>query len=171
MMHGLGRDLRLATRRLVATPLFTIFAVLSLAIGVGVTTATYSVVEQTFWGASPVGAPDRIVFVTAPGGSRRGAARLSHPDYAALRAAQHSIAGLAASSVMRLAVASPASTDLVSAEAVGGSYFEALGVRAHLGRTIQPSDDRARDRAWRMLVRKGYAPELAYDAVRAHMAS
>lgn len=33
-----------------------------------------------------------------------------------------------------------------------------------------PSDDRARDRAWRMLVRKGYAPELAYDAVRAHTA-
>lgn len=33
------------------------------------------------------------------------------------------------------------------------------------------ADDRARDRAWRMLVRKGYAPELAYDAVRAHMAS
>jgi regulatory protein len=31
-----------------------------------------------------------------------------------------------------------------------------------------PADDRARDRAWRMLVRKGYAPELAYDAVRAH---
>lgn len=34
-----------------------------------------------------------------------------------------------------------------------------------------PADDRARDRAWRMLVRKGYAPELAYDAVRAHAAS
>lgn len=33
-----------------------------------------------------------------------------------------------------------------------------------------PADDRARDRAWRMLVRKGYTPELAYDAVRAHVA-
>jgi regulatory protein len=31
-----------------------------------------------------------------------------------------------------------------------------------------PADDRGRDRAWRMLVRKGYEPELAYDAVRAH---
>lgn len=31
-----------------------------------------------------------------------------------------------------------------------------------------PTDDRGRDRAWRMLVRKGYEPELAYDAVRAH---
>jgi regulatory protein len=31
-----------------------------------------------------------------------------------------------------------------------------------------PPDDRERDRAWRLLVRKGYEPELAYDAVRAH---
>jgi len=31
-----------------------------------------------------------------------------------------------------------------------------------------PADDRARDRAWRLLVRKGYEPELAYEAVRAH---
>jgi regulatory protein len=29
-------------------------------------------------------------------------------------------------------------------------------------------DDRARNRAWQLLVRRGYEPELAYDAVRAH---
>jgi regulatory protein len=31
-----------------------------------------------------------------------------------------------------------------------------------------PADDRERDRAWRLLVRRGYAPELAYEAVRGH---
>ena len=41
-------DLRLAARRLLATPLFTVFAVLSLAIGVAVTTAAYSVVDSIF---------------------------------------------------------------------------------------------------------------------------
>ena len=30
-----------------------------------------------------------------------------------------------------------------------------------------PRDDRERDRAWRLLVRRGYSPEIAYDAVRA----
>jgi regulatory protein len=30
------------------------------------------------------------------------------------------------------------------------------------------ADDRSRDKAWRMLVRRGYEPELAYEAVRAH---
>jgi regulatory protein len=31
-----------------------------------------------------------------------------------------------------------------------------------------PRDDRERNRAWRLLVRRGYSPEVAYDAVRAH---
>jgi regulatory protein len=31
-----------------------------------------------------------------------------------------------------------------------------------------PGDDRGRDHAWRMLVRRGYSPELAYEAVRRH---
>ncbi len=36
-----------------------------------------------------------------------------------------------------------------------------------LGEKMAPAtDDRGRDKAWRMLVRKGYEPELAYDAVR-----
>ncbi|MBA3299728.1 MAG: regulatory protein RecX [Thermoleophilaceae bacterium] len=33
---------------------------------------------------------------------------------------------------------------------------------------VPPTGARERDRAWRMLVRKGYEPELAYEAVRAH---
>jgi regulatory protein len=33
---------------------------------------------------------------------------------------------------------------------------------------VPPHDDQARDKAWRLLVRRGYAPELAYEAVRAH---
>lgn len=33
---------------------------------------------------------------------------------------------------------------------------------------VPPRDDRGRDRAWRLLVRRGYAPELAYEAVQRH---
>jgi regulatory protein len=33
---------------------------------------------------------------------------------------------------------------------------------------IPPTDDRARDRAWRMLVRRGYEPEIAYQAIRGY---
>ena len=34
-----------------------------------------------------------------------------------------------------------------------------------------PADDRERDRAWRLLIRRGYEPELAYEAVRRHGSS
>jgi regulatory protein len=33
---------------------------------------------------------------------------------------------------------------------------------------VPPAEERGRDRAWRMLVRRGYEPELAYEALRAH---
>ena len=36
------------------------------------------------------------------------------------------------------------------------------------GRMGPPADDRERDKAWRLLIRKGYEPDLAYEAVRAH---
>jgi regulatory protein len=35
-------------------------------------------------------------------------------------------------------------------------------------RAAPPGDDRERDRAWRLLVRRGYEPEVAYEAVRRH---
>ena len=35
-------------------------------------------------------------------------------------------------------------------------------------RMAPPADDRERDKAWRLLIRKGYEPDLAYEAVRAH---
>jgi regulatory protein len=41
---------------------------------------------------------------------------------------------------------------------------ELLGARF----PVPPADDRERDRAWRLLVRRGYEAELAYEAVRAH---
>src|SRR4051812_16512517 len=41
--HGVGMDIRLALRRLAATPRFLVFATLSLAVGIGVTTAMYSI--------------------------------------------------------------------------------------------------------------------------------
>ena len=54
-------DIRLALRRLGATPLFTVFAVLSLAIGVAITTAVYSIVDSVLLRPLPFDDPDRIV--------------------------------------------------------------------------------------------------------------
>jgi regulatory protein len=59
--------------------------------------------------------------------------------------------------------------DLIEQAAGGTTREDELEAAIDLLRTKLPpaEDDRGRNRAWRLLVRKGYEPELAYDAVRA----
>jgi predicted permease len=139
-MDGLTADFRLAARRLSATPLFTIFAVLSLAVGVGVTTAVYSVVASVFMKDFGFRDPEEIVFVVAPYESRMMQGSVSLPDFHDMRAAQTTFAGMSASSRINAAVTSSTITELLSVEAVDGAYFSTLGVGAALGRVVLPSD-------------------------------
>ena len=59
-------DIRLALRRLGATPLFTVFAILSLAIGVAITTAVYSIVDSVLLRGLGVREPGRVAIVATP---------------------------------------------------------------------------------------------------------
>jgi len=68
---------------------------------------------------------------------------LSHLDFDDLLRTQTSFASLSAAAAIAPSVASTANAEILSAEAVEGSYFETLGVTAQLGRLIQPSDDTA----------------------------
>ena len=132
---------RLAAWRLIATPMFTIFSVLSLATGVAVTTAVYSVVDSLFLSDLGIAEPERVAFLVSPTG--RGNFRphsISDLDYADLRAAQTSWSSIAATAILQPAVAASTNAEIMSAEAVSGAYFSALGVGAGLGRTIGPAD-------------------------------
>ena len=73
-------DLKLAVRRLLATPGFTVFAILSLAVGVAVTTAVYSVIHSVFLRESGIAEPDRVAFVVWPRNGRLVNALLSQPE-------------------------------------------------------------------------------------------
>jgi len=143
MLQGLSRDLRLAARRLAATPLFTIFAVLSLAVGVGVTTAVYSVVDSVLLKDLGIREPQNVVFVMVAGYGRLQLDLVSRPDFEDLRTTQESFASIAASLDISAAVVSPVTTEALPAEAVDGAYFSTLGVKTVLGRLIQPSDEKA----------------------------
>src|ERR1051325_9516241 len=63
---SMGTDIRLALRRLAATPLFTAFAILSLAAGVAITTAMYSIVDGVFLRGQGIRDPDRLAVVVTP---------------------------------------------------------------------------------------------------------
>jgi predicted permease len=142
MFSGLARDLRLAVRRLAAAPLFTLFAILSLGVGLAVTTAVYSVVDSVLLRGLGIRAPGEVVFLVTRDG-RAPTQQVSQPDFHDLAAAQTSLSGLAGSLPVWMPMALPAGTEVTPGEAVTGTYFSTLAVRAALGRTILPSDDEA----------------------------
>lgn len=141
VIGGIAQDLRHATRRLVATPIFTAFAVLSLAVGVAVTTAGYSVISMLFFMDLGVPDPDRAAFVVRPNNGQMQRGSLSLPDFDDLRAAQTSFARIAASAAFQTPTTLASTTEVLTAEAVTGEYFPTLQVAAVAGRMIQPADD------------------------------
>ena len=73
-------DIRLALRRLGATPLFTAFAILSLAIGVAITPAAYSIVDSVLLRSLGIREPARVAIVVTPYSGRLLEATVSAPD-------------------------------------------------------------------------------------------
>ena len=136
------RDLRLAWRRLRQTPLFTMFAIASLAIGVGATTAIYSLIQATIWPQSGVPDDSRVlVFVGRDEhGYQRWRGSLSRADYADLRRQQTSLELIAASAVIAYAFTDDGIAEFKLAEAVTEEYFQVLGVRPTTGRTLTFGD-------------------------------
>ena len=139
MFGGFGHDVKVASRRLLATPMFTAFAMVSLALGVGVTTAAYSVVERVFWSDLGIRHSDGLVLVGRPGRSEP--ELVSAPDFEDLRAAQSSFTELAASAPIYTPVLAPIGTEIQRGEAVDGAYFRLLGIQPIIGRVIGSDDD------------------------------
>lgn len=134
--------LGLSWRRLWATPIFTLFAVVSLALGVGVTTAVYSVIGSVTRSGMDVRASDRIgvVVTNSSNGGWSFRSILSRPDFDDL--ARMTTAGpLAASAAFYQSISEESVTEAEPGEAVTGNYFAVLGVAPSRGRLIQSADD------------------------------
>ena len=136
-MDHLLLDSRLALRRLRQSPGFTAAAVLTLALGIGANTTTFSALNKLVLRPLPVERPEELAFVNSQDS-------FSYPAYKDLRDRTRALSGLIA---YRLA---PVSLSLNGANAhlfgveVSGNYFEVLGVKALLGRSLTPADDQKR---------------------------
>ncbi|MEP6782376.1 MAG: ABC transporter permease, partial [Acidobacteriota bacterium] len=137
---------RKAVGRLMAAPLFTAFAVLSLAAGVAVTTAVYSVVDKLL--LSGIGAPnlDSLAFVMARSNGRTRRAGLSDQDFQELKDSQRTFVQLSASMAFFAPATSNQRTEVAGIEAVDPAYFRTLGLSPRLGRLIEPADEASQAR-------------------------
>jgi predicted permease len=134
-MHGLLPDVRFAFRRLRASPGFTLFAIASLALGIGVTTAIYSAVRALLW--LPLGVPHQSeVFQVVKGHDES----MSWQEFAALQRQQQSFQKIAALRRIRTAISGADEPRTVEGEAVSGEFFEMLQLQPRLGRLIDPAD-------------------------------
>src|ERR1700744_4581155 len=140
MIENLLFDLRYAVRMLLRAPGFSLIAIASMALGVGATTAIYSVIDATLLHPLPYPHPSELVRVEAnlPGVGAHDVG-LSTPE---LRDLQNSgifkYASLSFFGTNNLTgSAQPAS---IASKSVSPSYFAVLGVDAQLGRTFDPHD-------------------------------
>jgi predicted permease len=145
------RNSRYAFRQFRRNPGFTIASVLTLALGIGVNTAIFSVFYQMVLQPLPVPEPDRLVNLTAPGPKSGGMIVdatggaddvFSYPMFRDLEKSQGVFTGIAAHCRFAANLAAKGTTQSGSGLFVSGSYFPVLGVRAELGRLLGPLDDR-----------------------------
>jgi putative ABC transport system permease protein len=132
-------DLRDALRSLRATPVVSIVAILSLALGIGANTAIFSILDSLLLRALPVKAADQLVLLGY--GDGRSAA-WTNPIWEQVREHQDLFDGAFAYSGTRFNLAQGGPTELVDGLWASGRIFEVLGVPAILGRTFTPTDDR-----------------------------
>jgi len=147
------QDLRYALRQLRRTPGFAITAVLTLALGVGATTAIFTLIYQVMLRPLPVMAPEQLYKLGARydccfnGGSLFGDWSLfSYDQYLDFRNHLTGFSSMAAVEAGQRPVGMRPQNSAQAAEParlqfVSGNYFSTLGVSAVEGRALQPSDD------------------------------
>jgi predicted permease len=162
LIESIWADIKFALRQLRKSPGFTAAVVLTLALGIGANTAIFSLVNAVLLRSMPVRNPNELVVIRwsahhgpegdmssygdcgpeETAGSYSGCS-VSYPMF-------QEIAGRKDLFSSAMAFAGPQQIDLsgngpasiAQGELVSGNYFETLGVRAALGRTLQPQDEK-----------------------------
>ncbi|MFY9610997.1 MAG: ABC transporter permease [Blastocatellia bacterium] len=142
-METLFKDIRYGVRMLLKSPGFTIVAVLSLALGIGANTAVFSIVSQFLFAPLPVDEPNRLVTISTSDVKNPGPLPTSHLNFLDYRDKNEAFSDILAYSFapVNYSGGSGESKQLF-ALVVSGSYFDVLGVRAALGRTFLPDEDK-----------------------------
>src|SRR5882724_1255304 len=127
-------DLRLAVRSLLATPVVSAVAALSLALGIGANTAIFSLVNSLLLRALPVKEPAQLALVTDD--ADRGITSWTNPIWEQIRDRRDLFDAAFAWSTSRFNLAAGGETQFVDGIWASGGLFDALGVPAMLGRTF-----------------------------------
>jgi predicted permease len=139
MVEGFLKDVRYAVRGLAVQPGFALVALASLAVGIGLNSAMFSVVNAVLLRPLPVDHPERLVRVYTTADVPE--STFSVPDFRDLQRRTSAFSGLAGHSLMFANASRDGSSQLLLGEVVTANYFDVLGIRAALGRGFDASED------------------------------
>jgi predicted permease len=136
-LETLARDLRYAVHMVRRTPLFTVVALVTLALGVGANATIFTVVENVLLHPLPVRDSGRMLFLNWGDQDN-----MSYPNYLDFRDRNRSFSDLVAYRIRTANVSlHPRDNDYPLGNEVTGNYFGTLGVKPELGRFFGPSED------------------------------
>lgn len=141
VLTGLGADIRYALRGFRRSPGFTAVAVLTLALGIGATTAIFSAVNAVLLRPLPYPESDRLVQLFTLGSEPRRFA-VSYPNLQDLRKLDRDFVGIAAYTTDRYNFSDGATPEEVEAAIASEQLFSLLGVAPALGRVFTADDMR-----------------------------
>ena len=138
-------DLRFALRQLMKSPGFSLLAVITLTLGIGLNTAIFSLINDLFLKGLPFQEPERVLRILTKGKDRTDEFQVSAPRFIFYRDAQTIFSGFAAENHQAATVTGlgdPLSTPIFKTTA---NWFDVLGVRPIMGRTFLPQEEEAAD--------------------------
>jgi putative ABC transport system permease protein len=153
-LDAVRQDLRFALRSVAKRPSFAAIVITTLALGIGASTAIFSIVNAILLRPLPYMRPDRLVFISETDNGRR--MGFGYPNYVDYRDRVHAFDSVAChQSTSFTVLGDPARR--VDGRLVCWNFFNVLGVRPQLGRLFTSADDRAgalpvalvSDRLWR----------------------
>ena len=137
------QDVRFGARTLFKSPGYSLTAIITLALGIGVTTSTYSVCDAMLWKPVPIPRLDRLaVVLERVPGDPNGWNSLTPGDFEDIRRNGTAFENLAAWRYgMANIIGSDGEPTRASQILATANFFDVLGIRAALGRTFLPDED------------------------------
>lgn len=141
-MHEIAQDLHLALRALSRAPAFTLAVLVTLALGIGASTAIFSVIQGVLLRPLPYQDGERLIHVTQP--ARLAGVKnvgLSPVEFRELRARASGLADLVEYHQMPFVILGGAEPERVQTGVVSAGFFQTLGVKPLLGRLFTEGED------------------------------
>jgi len=131
--ESFGQDFRTALRVLAKNPGATALSILSIGLGIGLTTGTFSITDAMLLRPFPLERPREVMYATSRGDDGRNVP-YGWPDYEDMLQAGKGLGDLAAYQRRGTTLAVGEDTEMLITHAVTPNYFSLLGVKAALGR-------------------------------------